>query len=203
MTDRRPFSDAYSPTPLAAPLRPATEARERAIALLTDGYAYDALTEAEFEWRLGELMRAESTAAIDALVSDLAPGRLVATGHDAAPVPAPSRGRLVGFMSESRRMGPWRVPHHLRILGVMSNMVVDLRYAVMPDDCEIEISAIMASVTILVSPTMVVDFDALPIMGSAKSAANSIPTRGSRPPLRVHGTAIMSEVQVKVRDLGR
>ena len=88
MTDRRPFSDAYSPTPLAAPLRPATEARERAIALLTDGYAYDALTEAEFEWRLGELMRAESTAAIDALVSDLAPGRLVATGHDAAPVTA-------------------------------------------------------------------------------------------------------------------
>jgi hypothetical protein len=201
MTDPRAMPDLRAtPSPLE-PLAQVAEARERAIALLTDAYAYDTLTEAEFEWRLGELLRGESASAMDALVADLTGGRLPAVRSESAPSSAPLEGRIVGFMSESRRKGPWRVPHHLKVLAVMSNIVVDLRYAVVPSDCAIEITAIMANVTLIVSPTMVVDFDALPIMGTARSEALTLTASGARAPVRVHGTAFMAEVRVKVRDL--
>lgn len=68
----------YTPrTPLASPQpnRPSLTlegARERAIRLLADGYAYDVISEEELERRLAQLNDATTSYAVDALVSDLA-----------------------------------------------------------------------------------------------------------------------------------
>ena len=51
----------------------------------SDGYAYDVLTEAEFEWRLGQLSQANTSAQVDTLVADLT---------------APLREALPGMMVE-------------------------------------------------------------------------------------------------------
>ncbi|MEP6732207.1 MAG: hypothetical protein ABJE10_16295, partial [bacterium] len=52
--------------------QPFEDARERAIRLLTDAYAYDVITDVEFERRLGQLTLTATPAMIDSLVADLA-----------------------------------------------------------------------------------------------------------------------------------
>jgi hypothetical protein len=202
MTDYRM---PYSPPPLpgAQSLAPLDEARERAIHLLTDGYAYDVISEEEFEWRLGQMSRADSPHAIDALVADLLAPAVAGAARGYSPA-FESEGRVVGIMSETRRLGPWRVPQWLRVKAIMSDMKIDLRYAVLPPACMIDVSAVMANVTFIVPPGMIVDFDVSSFMASARNDERATATSGYMlPHVRIKGSAIMSEVRVKVRGLGR
>ncbi|MFL5606615.1 MAG: hypothetical protein ACJ8AD_09235 [Gemmatimonadaceae bacterium] len=197
----------YSPPRLAADHAPLSldDARERAIRLLTDGYAYDVISEEEFEWRLSQMIHADSPYAIESLVSDLVAPAQSGTGvsRGYSPVFEPE-GRVLGIMSESRRLGPWRVPQRLRVRAIMSDMKIDLRYAVLPPACVIDVSAIMANVTFIVAPGMIVDFDVMAVMASARNDPRAVATSGyALPHVRIHGTAVMSEVRVKVRELGR
>ena len=204
MTDYRMpyFPPGQSPDPALLPL---DDARQRAIRLLTDGYAYDAISDEEFEWRLGQMSHADSPHAIDALVADLVAPVPSHTGvtRGYSPVFEPE-GRLLGIMSETRRLGPWRVPQRLKVKAIMSDMKIDLRYAVLPPACTIDLAAIMANVSFIVPPGMIVDFDVMSVMASANNDARAVATGGYMPPhVRIHGTALMSEVRVKVRELGR
>lgn len=203
MTDSRSLSYGAPVAPGASSL---DAARERAIRLLTDGFAYDVITVDEFEWRLGQLSHADSPRAIDALVADLmAPADGLTGSHALAPAPAfAAEGRILGIMSETRRMGPWRVPQWLRVKAVMSDVKIDLRYAVIPSGCTIDLSAIMANVSFIAPPGLVVDFDVTSIMASARNDARAMASDGyTLPHVRIRGSAIMSEVRVRVRELGR
>jgi hypothetical protein len=197
----------YSPVPLPAEGSPVPldEARERAIRLLSDGYAYDVISEEEFEWRLGQLSQADSSRTIDALVADLAVPLPAAAGASGAHGPVfPTEGRVLGIMSETRRLGPWRVPQRLRVKAIMSDVKIDLRYAVIPPACTIDVSAVMANVSFIVPPGMIVDFDVMAVMASARNDERAAATSGYMlPHVRIHGRAIMSEVRVRVRALGR
>lgn len=182
------------------------DARERAVRLLTDGFAYDVIPVEEFEWRLGQLSRAESPREIDALVADLATPAAATSPSlfGGIPVPAPTEGRILGIMSETRRLGPWRVPQRLRVKGIMSDVKIDLRYAVVPPGCTIDVSAIMANVQFIVPPGMIVDFDVGAIMATTRNDPRAAGADVyTLPHLRIRGSAIMAEVRVKVRELGR
>jgi hypothetical protein len=204
MTD---YPMPYSPPRLPADQAPLSleAARERAIRLLTDGYAYDVIGEEEFEWRLGQMSHLDSPHAIDALVADLvapAPGSTgVAVGQ--SPMFEP-HGRVLGIMSEIRRQGPWRVPQRLRVKGIMSDVKIDLRYAVLPPACTIDVIAIMANVTFIVPPGMIVDFEVTSLMSSAHNDERSLATSVyTLPHVRIRGRAIMAELKVRARELGR
>lgn len=205
MTDfRTPLSAAPPPAPGSLGAASLDDARERAIRLLTDGFAYDLITVEEFEWRLGQLSLADSPRGIDALVADLGTPGQAATAVRAGSAIAATEGRILGIMSETRREGPWRVPNRLRVKAVMSEVRVDLRYAVLPPSCTIDVSAIMANVQFIVPPGMVVDFDVTPIMATARNDVRAQRLDGHlQPHVRIHGSAIMAEVRVRVRDLGR
>jgi hypothetical protein len=190
--------------PATAPLPPLAlaESRERAVKLLSDGYAYDRLSESEFEWRLGRLGSTESPAAVDALVADLlAP----APSYPPAPVsPGALHRRILAMMSNSRHTGVWTVPPNLDVAAVMSEVRLDLRHATLPPTCTIDVSAVMANVSIIVPPGLPVHFDVSALMGATRNDAipTSFPTPGV-PLITVKGFAFMSEVRVRVRDLGR
>jgi hypothetical protein len=208
MTDpmNRPFGapETGAPEPGSTLALAVEKAREHAIRVLSDGYAYDVLTEDEFEWRLGQLSLANSPAEVQALIADLPAGATPATaGHvgtryPGAPVPAEERIR--GVMSEVRRDGVWRLPQRLRVSAVMSDVRLDLREAVIPAGCVIEVRAIMAGVRIIVPPGLRVEFDVSPFMGAAGNDSSRMPTAFSAPVIRVTGSAVMAEVRVRVRD---
>ena len=178
------------------------ETRERAIRILTDAYAYDVISDTEFERRLELLGKATGTPGIDAVVADLPrEGSLARRRPDYGPL-APSEGRISGLMSEIRRTGPWRVPERLSVRAIMCDMKLDLRYAALPARCEIDVTAVMAAVAIIVAPGTLVDFNVDPIMGAAGSGADDFFRDPGSAHLRVRGKAVMAEVRVKVRRLG-
>ncbi|MDQ2668911.1 MAG: DUF1707 domain-containing protein [Gemmatimonadota bacterium] len=179
------------------------EARERAIRVLTDAFAYDVISDSEFERRLKMLGKAIGTAGIDAVVADLPREGSLAKRAPAYGSPVPSVGRISGLMSETRRTGPWRVPEHLTVRAIMCDMKLDLRYAALPAQCTIDVTAIMSAVVIIVSPGTLVDFNVDPIIGAAGSGADDFFRDPASAHLRVRGKAIIAEVRVKVGRHGR
>lgn len=178
---------------------PVHEARESAIRILTDAYAYDAITEVEFERRLERLSVAENGAAISAIVADL-PVMGTTDGQPLRRLLPTPRSRIVGFMSEVHRTGPWLMPATLSIRAVMCNMTLDLSYAVIPGGCIIDVTAVMAAVSIIVAPGLAVEFDMQPFLASVGSDADGGVLGGrAEAHVRIVGTAVMSDVRVRLR----
>jgi hypothetical protein len=177
--------------------------RERAIRILTDAYAYDVISDVEFERRLEMLGKAVAASSMNAVVADLPTEGSLARQAPNFGLMAPSESRISGLMSETRRSGPWRVPERLLVRAIMCDMKLDLRYAAMPAHCSIDLTAIMAAVVIVVSPGTLVDFNIDPIMGGAGSSADDDFRDPASAHIKVRGKAIMADVRVKVRRLGR
>jgi hypothetical protein len=112
--------------------------------------------------------------------------------------------RILAVMSNSRHSGVWMVPAQLEVAAVMSEVQLDLRYASIPATCTIDISAIMANVSVIVPPGMPIHFEVGAFMGSTRNdAAPTSHSFGGMPFITVKGFACMAEVRVKVRAMGR
>lgn len=181
------------------------DARERVIRLLSDGYAYDVIDLDEFERRLGLLNHAVDASATHELVADLVNrGGGEASSASVSRVAIASEGRILALMNETKREGSWQLPHLLVIKAMMSDVKLDLRHAALPVPCIIDVTAVMSEVSIIVPPTLVVEFEMMSIMAMTASSARAVPGWGYSPsPVRIRGTALMAEVGVKVRELGR
>lgn len=180
------------------------DARARAIRLLSDSFAYDVIDMDEFERRLGLLSTAVDAGAMHALVADLVHhGRGDASSALMSHTPIPSEGRILALMNETKRQGSWQLPHLLVIKALMSDVKLDLRHAAVPAPCIIDVAAVMANVSIIVPPNLVVEFEVMPFMATTASNARAVPGFGYSPsPVRIRGTAFMAEVRVIVRELG-
>lgn len=207
------------PSPATAFPAPALDAaRERVVRLLTDRYADDTLTVEAFEAQLDRMHALTSVEALDAMAGELAaptvpavPGPTALTVGPTAPV-APSPGRRVGrlagvlparlnaFMSSTKRAGAWVVPPHARIAAVMSEVVLDLRGAVLPPECEIEVFALMGNVSLHLPPGVeaLVDVDAF--MAAVSDRRRGRLGSGDGPLVRVTGRAMMAEVKIRRDD---
>jgi hypothetical protein len=213
MTDQplppyRPAAPVPAPPAYATPERSPSaltveDAREQAVRILTDRYADDSLTEAEFEARLASLSAAASPSEVQAVVADVLVPRtpLAALRSSTGALPSrPHEERMLAVMSQTRRTGQWIVPDKLLVRSVMSEVVVDLRYAIVPSFCVIDVLAVMANVTVIVPPDLVTDCDIQAVMGAVNN--DLVVTSGWRAPVRVRltGTSFMAEVKVQVRD---
>lgn len=191
----------YAPAPRAAPGSSSLHAaRERAIALLTDRYADDSLSEVEFEARLSWLSAADSAARIDELVADLAAPRSIVPAHDTSPygLLALPEQRISAVMSSTSRTGQWTLPTRLVVRAVMSELRVDLRHASLPPAAEIDLSAVMANVRFIVPPELGVESDVSAFMATVRNDASVAHWPGA-PRLRITGSAVMAEVRVQVK----
>lgn len=176
------------------------EAREQAVAVLTNRYAEDSLSESEFEWWLGRLSEADTVGRVQELTARLTAPQAMPASFAPAVVMAPQEGAIVAFMSENKRTGPWTVPHYLTVRGIMSEVHVDLRQARIPYPCVIEVNALMAAVRITVPDGLVVDFDVSSVMASATNqAADANRHDPHAPRITIRGRAVMSEVRVMVK----
>jgi hypothetical protein len=106
-------------------------------------------------------------------------------------------------------VGRWAVPRDLRFIALMSDSKLDLTSAVLPVGgvVNIDVTAIMASVRIIVPPGMRVINEMHAVMASVTSKAHEMDRPGDERPgatvIRLTGTAIMAEVKVVVRKLER
>jgi hypothetical protein len=188
------------------------EARERAIARLSDAFAADDLDLEEFERRISLAHRAESPAALEPLLADL-----VAASPSAPPSPASSTaltvrpagtGRrhqtLVAILGGTTRRGRWSAPQHIRLVAVMGGAELDFREAdLAPGETHVSIFSLMGGCEIIVPPGLSVDMDGIAIMGGFEHLERSSPQRDPDAPyLRVSGFVAMGGVQITTRLVG-
>ena len=114
----------------------------------------------------------------------------------------PERRGTLAFVSSVARYGDWVLPRHYRALAVMGNLEIDLTRARMgAGTSHIEVMCIMGNVTVLVPPSIRLDCDAIPVVGSLEVRRDIEGTLSPDAPLvQITGTAFMGAIEVKVVD---
>jgi len=193
-------------------------ARERMIALLTDRFAEDALTQEEYEARLEQLNAAKSASELNSLMRELVVRRdggataaeraamRVGAPYHAAPAPGaqPLEGRLLAVLGEAKRTGRWIVPRRLEMRVMFGEVLIDLRDAELPlGESEIALVGVFGRVRVLVPSGVMVDSAMDAILSTVRNDAerdDAYPFAGTV--IRLTGSAVLTEVLVRVGPAG-
>jgi Domain of unknown function (DUF1707)/Cell wall-active antibiotics response 4TMS YvqF len=181
--------------------------RERAVQALASHFAQDHLTTQELELRFEKVYRAASTAELQALLGGLpvlvpSPVALeTLPQYSVAPAATvPREKRYLAFMGEVRRKGNWTVPSRLRLLSAMGAIRLDLREALIPaEGVEIDATAMMGEVRIVLPPGLHAEVDGLAVMGEFSDRTAGAASTIDAPVIRVKGVAFMGAVRVETR----
>jgi hypothetical protein len=197
-----------------------SSARSYAIELLCQAQARGDLSVEAFEARFGLIQQATNAASIEAIVADLMPQT------PAAPFPALARDeqyefepyvdytptdlpavsdeplRLTAVFRSTQRAGPWTVQPIVKCLVIMGSLSLDFREAdFMTDEVDLEISAYIGEVKILVPPDVEIDHGIRGVMNSIKHS-RSRAKRNVVPAIhiRFHGDAFMADIKIKEKE---
>ena len=182
--------------------------RERTIQSLCAHYASDHLTTQELELRFDRAYKAHDASELRTLLINLP----ALPPMVAAPAPfysmAPDRGsgavalpekRYLAMMSEVKKAGSWTVSPRTVATAIMGTIRLDLREALLPGaDVDIEVTAIMGEIVIIVPPGLRLECDGFAFMGEFESH-NSDAERSESPLVRIHGSCVMGAVRVQTR----
>jgi hypothetical protein len=187
--------------------------RELAVQALASHFAQDHLTTQELELRFEKVYRAASTAELQALLgglpalvpipaASLAPAAYEALpGYSVAPAATvPREKRYLALMGEVRRKGTWIVPDRLHLFAAMGAIRLDLREAQIPAaGVEIDATALMGEVRIVLPPGLHAEVDGLAVMGEFSDRTAGAAHTLDAPVIRVRGMAFMGAVRVETR----
>ena len=184
--------------------------RERAIQTLCAHYANDHLTTQELEARFELANKAASSVELQALFATLPllpPTVTAPRGAGIAPMfnvavmgEVQAERRILAVMSEIKKAGEWIPARRNVVRAVMGTVELDMREALFsPGETEIDITAIIAEVKIIVPPGLTVVCDGTAIMGEFKELHAMGESDPGAPVLRIRGMAFMGSVSVKTR----
>jgi hypothetical protein len=186
------------------------DAREQAIAQLSDAFAHDVIEVEEFERRLTRAHRVSSLPEIAAIVSDLAVPAVVSLTAQAQALALESEHagqgtpRVTAILGGVERHGAWTLPRQLQVRAILGGVLLDFREArFMPGVTEVEVSAVLGGIQLIVPPWLSVEVSGRAILGGFGHVERvAVQADPDRPVLRVHGKAILGGVAVETRLLG-
>jgi hypothetical protein len=179
------------------------QARERAIAVLTEHFTHDTIDVDEFESRLSRAHSADSVSDIQAVHADLPalesepkPGVAIARATEVRP-----HASLLAIFGGVTRTGSWTVPREMKLTCVMGGAQLDFREAQFsPGVTEIHVSAIFGGAHIIVPPGLAVETEGSGILGGFDHVGRAPAAPDPEAPLlRVTGFACMGGVAVETR----
>jgi hypothetical protein len=190
--------------------------RQKAIDALCEHFANDALSVEEFERRVDQAHKAESTEDLRKLLSDLPSGDLPAR-KDGSPsseieptrasVPASrvkERGFMVAALGGVERKGRWIPARQNYAFAIMGGVCLDFREALLPPGpTEVWLFTAMGGAEIIVPPGLAVESDGVAILGGFEHADEAtLNPDPDAPLLRLRGLALLGGVDVQIRHPG-
>jgi uncharacterized protein DUF1707/cell wall-active antibiotic response 4TMS protein YvqF len=195
------------PDELALRRRVSDLEREDAADVLREAAGEGRLSYVELEDRLEQTYQAKTYGELVKVTADLPNGL---TDPTRAPQPAaatwgavqPASSTIKVLLSDTKRSGPWIAPERVDVNAVLGEVTLDYTEAqIQHRELYIDISAVMADVTIRVPPDAIVDLDGTPILGSVKEQGGwSSPVQPASVDSRVfhiRAKAVLAEVKVK------
>jgi len=157
------------------------------------------LSYTELEDRLEQTYGAKTYGELVKVTSDL-PNGLVQPAQSQPLSRGSKQIRVV--LSEARRTGAWLAPQHTDVNAVLGDVKLDYTEAEIPyPDVYIDVTAVLADVTIRVPDDAVVDLNGQPILGSIKEqGSRSAPPQDiAQPPkvFHIRARSVLADVKVK------
>ncbi len=201
--------DPTRPAPLVALRR----RRQQVIDRLTEDFARDLLDVDEFDERVTRAHQATTLAALDEIVTDLAPLEKEAPAitdsqamrihpqREIVPYERPERRWAVAVMGGVERKGAWRVPQRLKVVCVMGGAELDFRDVTLPPgETEVSVTCVMGGAEIIVPPDLAVECDGIAILGGFEHSDRAPPRPDpDLPILRIKGVAFMGGFSISTR----
>lgn len=110
--------------------------------------------------------------------------------------------RLLAVFAERRYTGAWGVPARLMTRACFAELTLDLREALLPPDCTIDVGAAFTEVRVLLPPGVAVDCRMSPVLASVDD--RSAPTDEGLPYaiVRLTGTVVFTQVSIRTAPRG-
>jgi len=187
--------------------------RQQAIDALCEHFANDALSVEEFERRIDQVHKAESTDELRKLLQDLPTGDLPIRRDEVTPAHPPraeaavpasrvkERSFMVAALGGVERKGRWIPARQNYAIAIMGGLSLDFREALLPPgETEVWIFTLMGGAEIIVPPGLTVESDGVAILGGFEHRGYaSVAHDPQAPILRLKGLALMGGVEVSIR----
>ncbi len=193
------------------------DAKEQAVATLSEYFAQDHLQLDQFEQMVDAVQRAETSAEIRAALEVLPGARSSVPASPASQRPAPTSpeaalsataavrpsDQAVAVFGEAKREGAWTPAEDTKAIAVMGSVVLDLREARLATR-EISVFALsfFGSVEIVVPPGLDVECGVSAVFGGVEHKPPEPPQPPfgpERPCVRVRGISVFGSVEVHYR----
>lgn len=193
-----------------APTLSLRDARDQAVALLSQRYAESIIDEDELERRIEKVEQAESVVAIETATRDLA--ALGSTALQLATMPslarvediAPTRN-FVSVFGESQQLAAWTPARANTVLTVFGSTHLDFRHAALGAGVtEIRLRSVFAEVELIVPPGLAVDVDCALVLASVERDEPQVQTAPppGAPRIRLTGFATFAGITISERLVG-
>ena len=169
--------------------------REHAAELLQRACGDGRLTLEEFSERVGAVWAAETSAELAA-----------ATSGNTQPVvgsPSGGGGTQIGVLGGRRRVGRWRLPRRLRLIGLLGDWELDLRGALLDREAltagvvDLYYFSLMGDLTVTVPEGVEVELRGFDLLGDRSLELAAVPMRPGAPRVRLHAYGLLGDVSVR------
>jgi hypothetical protein len=170
---------------------PVTETdREATVQTLQYAAADGRLPLHEFSERVGAALTAETRDQLADATAGLAAAPLVGS--------APAVSSIVTFLGHRRQIGRWRLPGALRVRGLLGDIYLDLRGAVVNDEV-VEISAVtlLGNLCVDVPEGVEVELTGFDVLGDRELRLAPVPRRSGTPLIRIRAYSLLGDVYVR------
>ncbi|MDB4907371.1 MAG: hypothetical protein JWO05_2155 [Gemmatimonadetes bacterium] len=174
--------------------------RQQVIERLSFHFAQDALTVDDLEARIERAYQARDEGELHSLVADLErSAQPVRVGGMLSGPVVQDLDRLVNVMGDTKRRGPWVPARRIELLAIMSETTLDFTEALIGSGVtEIHLTAVMASVRIIVPPGLHVVNAVSAFMATVSETPYwQDEDLRSAPVIHLSGSAVMAEVSVR------
>lgn len=171
--------------------------KERARALLVDGYARDLIDQDALDERLEAVEQARTVADVQAMTTEL----VVPEATTALAVGSAGKLEKIGVLLGSvDRHGAWSVAPRTRVRVWFGSAVLDLRTATLPDGpVEIEVAVTFGSLDVIVPPGWQIDNRCAGILAAVEQQDSHGPPSQAPRVLRLTGRVVLGSVSVVER----
>ena len=179
---------------LALRRRVSDREREDVAEVLREAAGEGRLTYPELEDRLEQAYAAKTYGELVQVSSDLPNG--LAQPSSSGLIEAPRQIRVV--LSDTKKSGPWRTPQHMDVNAVLGDVKLDYTEAEIPfKEVWVDVTAVLADVTVRVPQDAIVDLDGQPILGSVKEHGQGAPSTQESRIFHIRARSVLADVKVK------